>query len=309
MLRGERLGITDGNSVRLDQVNGATHVNVAGDEMTGQLRIDASGEEGLVVDTDASITRPAVVATSSGLGGVGVSGAATHENSNATGVQGTTISAAGRGVAGLAENGTGGFFRSEGATGFGVRAIAAGASGIGVQARSNGTSGTALMAEATGNGANSTALLVNHDGFSAGVIARFQSRDFTRYTIEKNGNATLTGTHFAADHVNTSDARLKRDVTPLEDVLPKLDQINGVRYRLRDDEPGSDYRLGVLAQEVRSVFPELVEERADGYLGVSYGHLSAVLLEAVKEQQRRIEALERKLERLSGQSADLPVEE
>ena len=66
-----------------------------------------------------------------------------------------------------------------------------------------------------------------------------------------------------------------------------------------------DGRMQVVPEDVQAVFPELVEERADGYLGVSYGHMTAVLLQAIKEQQQQIEALRRQVEDLSGSGADL----
>ena len=61
---------------------------------------------------------------------------------------------------------------------------------------------------------DTTALIANHRG-SSGLIARFQSNNGNVYAIQKNGNASLVGTHFASDHVNTSDARLKEDITPV----------------------------------------------------------------------------------------------
>jgi hypothetical protein len=57
-----------------------------------------------------------------------------------------------------------------------------------------------------------------------------------------------------------------------------------------NDEPS----IGVIAQEVEKVLPELVED-TDGVKSVSYGNIVAVLIEAIKEQQVRIEELERKL--------------
>ncbi len=109
--------------------------------------------------------------------------------------------------------------------------------------------------------------------------------------------------------MNTSDERLKEDITPVEDVLPRLEDIRSVRFRFRDRGDGpSDYQLGLLAQEVQAEFPELVQEREDGYLGVSYGHMTAVLLQAIKEQQQQIEALRRQVEDLSGSGADLSAD-
>ncbi len=94
---------------------------------------------------------------------------------------------------------------------------------------------------------------------------------------------------FAYTYGYLSDATRKTNVTPLGDVLDKLEQIRGVSYELIDEakSPGTlegPRQIGVLAQEVQAVFPELVSTiPGDGYLAVEYGKLSAVLIEAVKE--------------------------
>jgi endosialidase-like protein/trimeric autotransporter adhesin len=105
------------------------------------------------------------------------------------------------------------------------------------------------------------------------------------FELLKNGNLTIAGTL-----TQNSDARLKEDVRELVDVLPRLAKVRGVTYRFRDGAHGPDGRqLGLLAQEVRDAFPELVQEGRDGKLSVAYGNFAAVLVEAVKEQQKTIE--------------------
>ena len=72
-------------------------------------------------------------------------------------------------------------------------------------------------------------------------------------------------------------------------------------HRIKD---GHDERiqnktnLGVIAQEVQQVIPEVVKERDDGYLAVKYDQLVPVLIEAVKDQQKQIDVLKKKLEEL-----------
>jgi hypothetical protein len=92
----------------------------------------------------------------------------------------------------------------------------------------------------------------------------------------------------ANDVFLTSDARLKGKVAPVDGALEKLRRIRGVSFvRLddREEAPGpSPRRLGVVAQEVNVVLPELVDARSEGaYLGVDYSGLTAVLIEAMKE--------------------------
>jgi Chaperone of endosialidase len=80
-----------------------------------------------------------------------------------------------------------------------------------------------------------------------------------------------------------SDSRLKKDITPLDSVLEKLDSIRGVRYNWAAEEMAHEPQVGVIAQEIKSVYPELVKEGSNGFLSVDYPKLTAVLIQAVKE--------------------------
>jgi hypothetical protein len=79
----------------------------------------------------------------------------------------------------------------------------------------------------------------------------------------------------------------------------KIIKLNGVSFEWKD---GYDKRvqnktnLGVIAQDVQKVIPEIVKERKDGYLAVQYDQLVPVLIEAVKDQQKQIDELRRKIE-------------
>jgi hypothetical protein len=87
-----------------------------------------------------------------------------------------------------------------------------------------------------------------------------------------------------ADSFNSaSDGRLKKDIVPLDDALGKLDSMRGVRYNWIDTSASKDVQVGVIAQEIQSVYPELVREGGNGFLSVDYPKLTAVLLQAVKE--------------------------
>jgi cytoskeletal protein CcmA (bactofilin family) len=86
-----------------------------------------------------------------------------------------------------------------------------------------------------------------------------------------------------ADSFNcASDLRLKKNIVPLDHTMEKLDLIRGV-YHDWIDERQVDRQIGVIAQEIQAVYPELVQEGADGFLSVNYPKLTAVLLQSVKE--------------------------
>ena len=107
-----------------------------------------------------------------------------------------------------------------------------------------------------------------------------------------NGNLTLSGTLTI-----NSDARLKENLTPLTGALEKVQALTGYNY----NRIGSDkLEMGVVAQEVQKVAPELVLEDKEGTLSVAYQNMVALLIEAVKEQSAEIAALKEQVEELKG---------
>lgn len=91
----------------------------------------------------------------------------------------------------------------------------------------------------------------------------------------------------------SSDVRLKKNVKPIENALDKVMQINGVEFDwdevAQDTHKGHD--VGVIAQEIETVLPEIVHTRDNGYKAVKYEKLVALLIESVKELQAEIENL------------------
>jgi hypothetical protein len=87
-----------------------------------------------------------------------------------------------------------------------------------------------------------------------------------------------------------SDISLKKNLLKIENALEKVEQINGYTYELKEDD--SKRHGGLIAQEIENVFPEIVNTGNDGLLGVEYGNISALLIEAIKEQNTKIKNLE-----------------
>jgi len=86
-----------------------------------------------------------------------------------------------------------------------------------------------------------------------------------------------------------SDIRLKSNITKIENALEKVGQISGYTYNTTYDDKRHG---GVIAQEMQKVFPEIVNTGNDGLMGVEYGNISALLIEAIKEQNTKIKNLE-----------------
>jgi len=111
------------------------------------------------------------------------------------------------------------------------------------------------------------------------------SASSNRMQLDMSGNVT-----FAGDVTAYSDARVKENVHTIENALDKTLQLRGVTYNRTDSEDKST-KVGVIAQEVLEVVPEVVNQDASGMYNVSYGTLTAVLIEAIKEQQKQIDEL------------------
>jgi cytoskeletal protein CcmA (bactofilin family) len=96
----------------------------------------------------------------------------------------------------------------------------------------------------------------------------------------------------------SSDERLKENIQPIQNALSKVEAISGNTYDWKEgfenihSHKGND--LGVIAQEVQSIMPEIVTQRETGYLAVDYIKLVPVLIEAIKELSAKVKELESK---------------
>ena len=107
------------------------------------------------------------------------------------------------------------------------------------------------------------------------------------FKVMFNGDATVSNDlTVSGDVVISSDARLKSNIESLGSTLPKLLQIDGKSYEIKGKQ-----KIGVLAQEIKEVFPELVSEDDNEMLAVNYQGLVPVLINALKEQQSEIDKL------------------
>ena len=98
------------------------------------------------------------------------------------------------------------------------------------------------------------------------------------------------------DLVNTSDKRLKNNIITIgeRNALNKIMKMRGVYYDMNEQK-----NVGLIAQEVLEILPEVVVEMNNGYYGVKYGNIVGLLVEGFKDQERRLREVERKLEELS----------
>ena len=124
------------------------------------------------------------------------------------------------------------------------------------------------------------------------------------YTLHVNGSAYSTGGWAG------SDIKWKKNINPIDNALGSVMKLHGVSYEWKVDEYkemnfDKDKHIGLIAQEVEKVIPELVKTDAEGYKAVSYEKLTAVLVEALKEQQKEIEQYKSKQKELENRISRL----
>jgi len=131
-----------------------------------------------------------------------------------------------------------------------------------------------------GNNPNTIALQIIHSGMLP-------------LQLRANGNMTIGGLL-----TQNSDIRLKKNIVEVNNVLSSLSEISGYRYNWNDEKRGAGKQLGLIAQEVQEMYPELVATADDGTLSVSYANFSAVLLQATKELHELVKAQAIEIENL-----------
>lgn len=125
----------------------------------------------------------------------------------------------------------------------------------------------------------------------------FRTANTTPMILYNNGNLALAGTLY-----QNSDAVLKKNITPLSNSLHSIQQLSGYTYNWKDETRDSIIQIGLIAQELQKVYPQLVRENSEGVLSVNYSGLIPVLIEGIKEQQNQIEQLRQTLHTLLNKS-------
>ncbi len=143
-------------------------------------------------------------------------------------------------------------------------------------------------------GSQSVRIIASGVSYLNGGSVAIGATDPSGYRLYVNGDVYATSFHDA------SDIRLKKNVEPIADATTLVEGLQGVRFDWRVDEfpqksLDAGRQIGLIAQDVETVLPEVVKTDTEGYKGVSYEKLTAVLVEAIKEQQIAIKALQKRL--------------
>ena len=250
-------------------------------------------------------------------------------NSGSTGIQSSTNNASGsRAIAmGGYTTASGDFTTSMGryttasgnrATAMGERTTASGiwSTAMGYYTTTSGLASTAMGYYTTASDYASTVIgQYNSSGSSATSASSFStsapafvigngadsSNKSDAFKVMFNGDTTVSNDlTVSGDVVISSDARLKSNIVSLGATLSKLLLIDGKSY-----EKDGKQRIGVLAQEIQEVFPELVSEDDNEMLAVNYQGLVPVLINALKEQDKIIKSQEERLANIENLIANL----
>lgn len=110
------------------------------------------------------------------------------------------------------------------------------------------------------------------------------------YNLEVSGSMRASGAV-----LSNSDERLKDNIYPIDNALSRVGQIEGVYFNWKE---GGDRQVGVIAQEVEKVLPEVVSQDKNSYLSVDYSKIVPLLIGAINEQNAIISDLAEKVKNL-----------
>ena len=153
-----------------------------------------------------------------------------------------------------------------------------------------------------------------HDNFAvvSGDGGYYSGNQYTKLAFKVSGSgatyiggkATIADGMFVTGSIDatgditayySSDERLKDNITPIVGALDKINQIGGYEFDWNNNSEHSGHDVGVIAQEIEKVLPELVVDRDNGYKAVRYEKIVALLIEAIKQQQLQIDELKSKI--------------
>lgn len=126
--------------------------------------------------------------------------------------------------------------------------------------------------------------------FTAAAGSSTQVQYNTSGSLTGSANLTFDGTNLTCGGNITanSDESLKENITTINNALDKVISLRGVEYDRRDLH---EHQIGVIAQEVEKIVPEVVYEGETGLKSVAYGNIVALLIEAIKELKAEIDQL------------------
>jgi hypothetical protein len=145
----------------------------------------------------------------------------------------------------------------------------------------------------TVNGAGGEQSYFGGDGWGNDVQIGSSNAGVTNVGFWNSATATRMNL-YARSYVQVSDAKLKTNIEPIPSAIEKVLKLRGVKFDWADDahRRKEGKRVGLIAQDVLDIVPEAVSKDSKGMHGIDYGCLVSILIEAIKEQNLRLERLE-----------------
>ena len=133
--------------------------------------------------------------------------------------------------------------------------------------------------------------------FSTGTVSGTLSAHSPSMTLDDSANLNVVGDVVA---YYSSDKRLKDNIIRIENPLEKVGKIGGYEFDWNDKQKTYEgHDVGVIAQEIQEVLPEVVTERDNGYLAVKYEKIVPLLIESIKELKQEVDEIKQKCDCLN----------
>jgi hypothetical protein len=264
----------------------------------------AGGTATVTSTNDTNVTAGTNIAVT---GGNNVTVTATTGTVNTTGATGATVTAT---VGNVSLDATAGQVDITGNTNVNMTATTGAASITATAGTVTLTAGVDAVTTATGDAsmtAGGTAILtgnsvaITSNGAATNIIATLgdaagatefrvnDSANVTQFKVDSDGKGTFTGDAYANAFFTTSDATLKANITPLEDSLSMIKNLEGYQYNWKDEDASQELQYGVLAQQLEEVGLEHLVSQNNGHKTVNYLGLIPILIEAVKELSLKLD--------------------
>jgi hypothetical protein len=127
-------------------------------------------------------------------------------------------------------------------------------------------------------------LTIDGDATGSATVTDLANTTLTLDITNITGDLSISGNLDASNFDSTSDVALKENLNVIESPLEKIAQLNGYTFNWKENKQEA---VGIVAQEVEKVFPQIVRTGSDGVKRVSYDSLIPVMLEAIKELAKR----------------------
>lgn len=311
------IGITNVDGTAASPANTGTDTNTGifyGTDIVGistggseRVRVDASGNVGIGTTSPASslaVDNGTITVTRYGSTGAVVCRSASGTQSSPTAISSSTQlgQIVFRGYDGSAYRNTGlitgssdGAISSTSSPGF-IQFSTVPSGSISLSERMRIASNGQMLLGTTTNSGRSPPLIISNDSGTTNWAVGPSSGGSTQFYVSAGAGVYLSSTS-ATSWTANSDERLKNITGKIENALDAISTLTPAKFTWKSDETNTP-QVGLIAQEVEKVLPEVVDKNADGYLGVRYTETIPLLVAAIQEQQTIINNLKARIETL-----------